>query len=60
MGYVCASPNCPTFLQVTCDVGNTWGAKSVTNIKVDKTPGYNYQKEEGGLDRGLGDLRWTR
>lgn len=62
MGYVCHSPGCPTFPQVTCGPGfpmtaMTTGAVGapVVSGKPDWTPGYN----EGGLDRGLGDSKWS-
>ena len=45
MGYVCYSPNCPTFPQVTCgpSVSTTMGAMSG---KTTNEQGYNYQKED--------------
>lgn len=48
MGYVCYSPGCPTFPQVTCgpSVSTTMGAVGAMGQAISDAIGYNYQKED--------------
>lgn len=55
MGYVCASPNCPTFPQVTCGVP-MHGAVGSNNISYSYGTGAN--GPAGGLHDGLGKSFW--
>lgn len=51
MGYVCSSPNCPTFPQVTCGVVTGSDLPSYTT-------GTSVNGPAGGLHDGLGKSFW--
>lgn len=68
MGYVCHSPNCPTFPQTTCDVSKPLTASAVGTMQ-SREQGYNIQKEgytygsrkigaDGGISEGLESHRF--
>lgn len=59
MGYVCHSPNCPTFLNVTCDTnkpmtGLTTGQFSMVDPNGSVEMKYSYQKDEAGHYGAIG------